>query len=178
MNLKTKSIAAFLVLAVLLCAACGAAEVVTGLELAIDAAEAVLPAIATAANVPPATVTLIDNYLAAVATALSQTSALLASSSASGTAVEAGQITALFAQALVPVLPAGTPQAVAAAVQAVGKAVANFVAQFTATTTPAGGTAFAAAKRLGSVKLTKAQRAKVVALKARADAVLAKLPKR
>jgi hypothetical protein len=176
MNLKTRSLTALLMLAVMLCAACGAAEVVNGLELAIDAAEAVLPAIAAAANLPPATITLIDNYLAAVATALSKTSALLASGSPSD--VEASQIVALFASAVAPALPAGTPQSVAAAVQAVGNAVANFLAQFQVSTTPAGGTAFAASKKLSSVKLTAEQRKKAAQLKARADAVLAKIPKK
>lgn len=115
--------------------ACTSNQIIQSLTVAVDAAEVAVPLVAGAAGVPPAVVTMLENYLGAVSQALAQTTDILAKGEPP--AQEAADITAAFAGATLPVLPPGLPGAVAAAVQKVAMLVAQFLAQLPAKTAAA-----------------------------------------
>lgn len=110
---------------VLLLAGCGTSQVITSLELAIDAVAAALPLIGPAAGLPADLTAQLEGYLGATSTAVSQASDILAGP---GTDEQkAAQIVAAFAGIAVPIVPAKY-QGIATAIQQVAQMVAKFLA--------------------------------------------------
>lgn len=115
-------------------AGCTSSEVITDLQLAVDAVSVALPLIAPAAGLPATLVAAIDTYLGATSQAISQASTILAG--ADTDAQKAVAIAAAFAGIAAPlVCPDQAPGAppckwagLAAAIQAVAADVAKFLA--------------------------------------------------
>lgn len=104
--------------------ACSGSSVVAALETALEAIQIGLPTLAALTGIPQSIVTATDNYVAAVNTALQQSTAILA---APGTDAEkAAAILALFASIAVPVVPAQY-QALAQLLSTVASDVAAFL---------------------------------------------------
>jgi hypothetical protein len=119
--------------------ACTSNEITTNLELAVDAAIAIAPAVETAANLPLETQTIVSAYLAVTQTCLDTAAATLDQPNVNRPAA-AAQITAACAAAVShsPALPPGTPANVVAAVGAISQALAKFLQSIhTATPPPA-----------------------------------------
>lgn len=152
--------------------ACTANQVVTSAEVTVTAVEALSPFIASDAGIPAADEAQILTFTKAASTCLSQATALGASGY---TAAIDAQIVATCAGVVSPVLSSGTPQNVAALVNVAASLVATFIAQFeTVSPVPGGASAFAAAKKAVVAKLNAKQKARLAAVKARADAMAAK----
>ncbi len=109
-------------------AGCSSSTVIGDLDLVVTGVEAVFPTIAGIAGLPPAVVSQVSMYLAAVSSASAQASDILAGSGT--TAQKAAQIVALFANIAAPLLPAGTPQVIISAINSVVQAVVKFLANF------------------------------------------------
>ena len=131
------------------------------LQLAVGAAEIVLPLVAPSAGIDPATVAAVDNYLNAASEAITQASDILAGTGTD--AQKATQILAAFAGIAAPIVP---PQyaALASAVQLVAQYIAQFLASL-----PTTSTATHAIKSSDAVKVSaiKARAVKVHAATAR-----------
>lgn len=107
---------------------CTGEQITVTLEAAIHATEIALPLIAAAGNVSPGLVSQMENYLVAVDDAASRSTVILDDQTLTP-AQRASELTALFAAASAPDLPAGTPQAVANAIAGVAHAVTQFLLQ-------------------------------------------------
>jgi hypothetical protein len=117
-----------LCIGILFLSSCSSNQAIADLQVAVDLADIAFQAVAASASIPPDVQTLVVNYLQATDTALSQASAILAGPGTS--AEKAAQVTAAFAAAVKPLLPAGTSQVVASAVNAVAAAIAKFLEHF------------------------------------------------
>jgi len=104
--------------------ACSSNQVITDLELAVDAVEVALPLIGPSAGLPADLEAQIEKYLSATGTAVAQASDILAGSNTD--AQKAAAIAAAFAGIAVPIVPARY-QGIASAVQRVAVLVANFL---------------------------------------------------
>ena len=132
------------------------------LDLAVGAAEIALPLALPAAGVDPATTTAVESYLAAVSTATSKATDILAGP---GTpAAKSAQIVAAFAGIAAPVVPAKYQSLVNAIQQ-----VAQYVAQFIGSLPPP---AVAGKMSARAVSVSPADAAKLTQIKARAQKVL------
>ncbi len=109
----------------LLCTACTQSDVVTSLQLSVDAASIALPLVSQQAGISPALESQLESYLQATNSAISQTSTILAGPGTPQSKSVA--VVAAFATVAVPVMPAGTPVAIVQAIQAVSVDVAKFL---------------------------------------------------
>ena len=130
---------------------CGTSSIVTALEAVIAAAEAAVATLGAVGTIPPATVTLLENYLTSVSEATAFASTELASNDSP--AVKATKIIQQFAMIAAPILPPGTAQVVVDVIQAVTKAIANFLSQIEAPKT--------ATANLSKLTLSDSDRAKL-----------------
>jgi type III secretory pathway lipoprotein EscJ len=152
---------------ILTCTACSQNDVVTSLQLSVDAASVALPIVAQSAGITPALENQLEAYLQATNTAISQASTILAGT---GTPQQkSAAIVAAFSTDAVPVMPAGTPLAVVQAIQAVSQDVAKFL-QTTAAPAPAA--AVFGGKTPKAVKIDAGTVAKLEKIKAKAEASL------
>lgn len=110
--------------ALLILSACGASQVITDLELAVDAAAVALPLIGPSAGLPPALQAQIQGYLTATSMACGQAADILAGPGTD--AAKGAEIAAVFAGIAVPAVPAQY-QGIASAVQQVAVLVAKFL---------------------------------------------------
>lgn len=163
-----KKIMLSLVAAVMLtCVACSQNDVITSLQLSVDAASVALPLVAQSAGITPALEIQLENYLQATNTAISQASTILAGP---GTPQEkSAAILAAFSADVIPVMPAGTPLAVVQAIQAVSQDVAKFLQT---TATPATAKAVFGGTAPKAVKIDAATIQKLNKIKAKAEASL------
>jgi hypothetical protein len=159
------ALAAILILSMVGCAT----SPIDLLNLAIGAAEVALPLVGGAAHVDPAVVTAVEGYLSAASQAIGQASDILAGPGTD--AQKAVQIAAAFAGIAAPVVP-GQYQSIANAVQAVAGYIAKFLASL-----PAPSAATANAMAVTAHPISPANRAKLASIKARADALHARLKK-
>jgi hypothetical protein len=161
----TRSLALIAVIGLsLILTACSAEQVTATLQAVVAATEIALPAIASAADLPPSTVAQIHEYLDAVDDGAIKSTNILANNGYTN-AEKATAITGAFASAVVPVLPGATPQKVATRVTAVAAAVGVFLSVIRTTqaeiqfTHPEMVSSFAAKhKALTSKELTKIRR--------------------
>jgi hypothetical protein len=117
-------IAAVLIILILL-SSCTSSQIVSNLEIALDAISAGLPILATVSSVPADVVTSAETYLTAANSALGQASTILAGG---GTDAEkSALIIAAFAGIAAPAIPAQY-QAIAQLVSVVAADVAKFLA--------------------------------------------------
>lgn len=149
-------------------------SVTNTLQLVIAAAEA---AVSVAS---PAEAVVVNPYLLAVSQATSFAASELASTDSTANKVE--KIVNQFATIAAPQLPAGTPQKIVAVIKAVDTAVVNFLAsiQVPSPTPSRLANAHAAAVKVAavtpkSIKVSAADLKKLAAIKARAEALAAKL---
>ena len=129
MRNASKSASVFAVTALcLVMPACTTSQLVASLNVIASAAAVAVPALLASGAVPvdAASKAAILNYLYAVNTAVIQTGTELKSSDSG--AVKAAKITQYFAQAALPILPAGTPPAVAQALSLVAAAIDSLLA--------------------------------------------------
>ena len=162
--MKTRTIfAAIAAILIISLAGCAVSAVQT-LELVVSAAEIALPLIAPSAGVDPATVTAVDGYLAAVSTAVSKASDILAGSGTN--AQKAAEITIAFANIADPIVPAKY-QGLANAVAQVAAAVEKFLLS-----QPAAAPQSSAKYGSPRVAMPGADLAKLAQIKARAQKVL------
>lgn len=107
--------------------ACKTTTLISNLELVVNAATVAIPIIFAATKVDAVTQANVIAYLNAVDNAVIQSGTELQSTDIQ--AVKASKIVSYFAGAVMPNLPAGIPQAVAAAINAVAQEVAKFLSQ-------------------------------------------------
>lgn len=114
-----------LLILALISSGCSSSQVVTDLEVAVDAVSVALPILAGAAGFPPSLVTQATVYLSAVNGCLSQASTILAGAGTDG--AKSAQIAAACATSAAPAVPAQY-QALANAISAVAGDLARFLA--------------------------------------------------
>ena len=131
-NMKTsRKPLAFAMALLLVLASCTSSQVITNLQIALDAISAGLPILAGITGVPANTVTAVETYITATNSALGKASTILAGP---GTDAEkAAQIAAAFANIALPVVPSQYA-AIAALVATVAGDVAQFLASVPAST--------------------------------------------
>lgn len=110
----------------LILSGCSSSQVVTDLEVAVDAVSVALPVLGGVAGLPPAVATAVEGYLSAVNNCLAQASTILAEPNLTD-AQKAAQITAACTTAAVPNVPAQY-QALANAIANVAGDLAKFLA--------------------------------------------------
>ena len=131
----------------LLLSACSTSQVITNLQIALDAITVGLPILAGITGVPASTVTAVESYISATNAALGQASTILAGS---GTDAEkAAQIAAAFANIAKPIVPSQY-----AAIAALVATVAGDVAQFLASVPASAPVAVVASKTATPGKTT------------------------
>jgi hypothetical protein len=105
MTTTTRKPSAALAAILILClVACTTSQVITNLQIALDAVTAALPILASVTGVPAGTVMQVETYVTATNAALGEASTILAGSGT--TAEKAAQIAAAFATIAAPVVPA------------------------------------------------------------------------
>jgi|SRR5271166_1575886 len=172
-NVLTMRSLAFLLLCVLVLMSfgfltgCGTSQVVNTLEAVIASAEVAVATLGATGTVPAGTVTSLDAYLKAIASATAFASTELASTDSP--AVKATKIALEFGMVVAPVLPPGIAQTVVVVIQAVTQAVANFLAAIQ----PAA--AVAAAHAPATMNLSSSDKVRLAAIGQRAQALLQKL---
>lgn len=152
---------------------CSSDQVISSLELSVDAVSAALPLIGPTAGLPAPLQTAIQTYLGATSDAIASASDILAGPGTD--AAKTATIVASFAAIATPSVPAQY-QSVATAVQQVALLVAKFIAQLPSATTtakPVGASAFLPSPSADAGKTTNwtaAQKKKLAAIKAKATA--------
>jgi hypothetical protein len=136
------------------------------LDLAVGAAELVLPLIGSAAHIDPAVQTAVEGYLSAASGAIAQASDILAGPGTDGQ--KSAAIVAAFAGIAVPIVPAQY-QAIANAVQA----LAQYIAQFLGSLPAPMAMAHTATAKASVHTLSASDQATLTKIKARALAVRA-----
>jgi hypothetical protein len=121
---KHLAAASFVVAAAVAFMGCGTSQIISNLELAVDAVSVALPLVGPAAGLPVDVQTQVGQYLVATSKAIGQASDILAGPGDDAT--KAAQITAAFAGIAAPIVPAKY-QAIAQAVQQVATLVAKFL---------------------------------------------------
>jgi hypothetical protein len=162
-----KAAVVFIALLALLFSACSSNQVISDLQLAIDAVSIALPLVGPTVGLPAALVSQIDTYLSATSQAVSQAADILAGPG--NDTSKAAAIAGAFAGIAAPIVP---PQyaSIANAVQQVAQAVQTFLAA-----QPAAAANVVYGK---TTKLSNGDKADLVGIKAKAAECLAKLPKR
>ena len=176
-----KAVVAFALVAVLtlgMCA-CSETQIISAVEVAIDAAEVALPLVAGLAGVPPALVAQLLDYLQAASQALSQVSAVLAKGgSQASIAVQITQIlsTVVSQDAVIQQEIGPLGGAVAAAISAVMKDIQNILNTYGAPSTTAKATFGSGTYHFTGKNLARldAAQAKAIALAAKIEAAKAK----
>jgi len=121
----TFAAATLVVVAAVAFSGCGTNQVITNLELAVDAVQVALPLIGPAAGLPADLQGQIQTYLGATSQAIGKASDIL--SGPGDDAAKAAQITAAFAGIAAPIVPVKY-QGIATAVQQVAVLVSKFLA--------------------------------------------------
>lgn len=155
---RTAGIAALLILSMVGCTT-SPLEI---LNLAVGAAELVLPLIGPAAHIDPAVQASVENYLTATSGAIAQASDILTGPGT--TAQKSAAIVAAFAGIAAPIVPPQY-QGIANAVQAVAQYVAKFLASLPSPV------AASARTTTAPHVLSQSDQAKVAKIKARALAL-------
>ena len=171
--MHTKLLTCFLAAMLLLLAACSSNQVVTSLELTIDAVSSALPLVGPAAGLPPDIQAAVQTYLGATSEAVGKAAVIL---DGPGTdAQKAAAITSAFAGIAAPIVPAKYQQ-IATAVQNVAELVAKFLSHATSASIESGpavrgASAFAPEpSKKGTTKLSAKDRKRLAEIKARAEA--------
>jgi hypothetical protein len=187
--MQTRACIAAVLALTLLTSACSQNEVVTDLELAVNAVEVALPLIGPSVGLPANVSSQIQTYLGLTSQAIGKASDILAGS---GTDVQkAAAVAAAFAGIAVPAVPSQY-QGIASAVQQVTALVTKFLAD----TSPAVGTpgiawyapsyvtfdpsgrAFFEAVKKKSTKITAKDRKRLAEIKRKAEEAARKAAKR
>jgi hypothetical protein len=151
--------------------ACSTSQLVDSLDIVQVAADVA----AADSNIPTAAAP----YLTAVSTGAICASTELQSGDSA--AVQATRLTACFAGAIKPALPAGTPAIIVGEIDAIGTAIGNFLSKVPSAqvvaAAPAGAFGFAPDAKTKPVKLSKKDKAKLADIHKRATTNLGRIKK-
>lgn len=179
MNLKTGLGIALVLLLSLSLMSCSSSAV-RDLQLVVAGGEAVVAALESSGTIPAPLAALINVYMGQVATFTDFAIAELASTDTP--AVKASKIAAEAASVSKPDLPPGTPALIGTSIQAVASALATFLGNIHTTaeliSTPSFGNSFAAGGKPAKLKLSKSDEKKLAELRARAQRLKQRFPKK